>query len=89
MNQTNLLALRIVEWRFRTLIPWILRGFDSPAETSNSGGGAGSSNGETPTLTSTVLTVEHLIEAQHVEGEDRQMRTLRRTLIEVHGVYAS
>lgn len=39
---------------------------------------------ETPTPTSTVLTAEHLIEAQQ-EGEDRQMRTLRRTFIEVHG----
>ncbi|CAA2973304.1 E3 ubiquitin- ligase RING1-like [Olea europaea subsp. europaea] len=33
---------RTTEKRFRISLPWIFRGLDSPAETSNSGGGPGS-----------------------------------------------
>lgn len=45
MNQINLLALMIVERKFRMLIPWLFRRLDSSADMSNSGGRAGSSDG--------------------------------------------
>ena len=45
MNQENPQTPRTVERRFRISLPWLFRGFGSPAETSGSGGAANSDGG--------------------------------------------
>ncbi|KAL3512424.1 hypothetical protein ACH5RR_025141 [Cinchona calisaya] len=44
-NQENPQTPRTVERRFRISLPWLLRGFGSPAETSSSGGAGNSAGG--------------------------------------------
>lgn len=45
VNQDNPQTPRTVERRFRISLPWLFRGFGSPAETSNSGGSGNNDGG--------------------------------------------